>query len=423
MKIEFMAIGDELLNGTTREINATWLGQFLTDQALQLTRVTILKDDRWELQSALTHGLENSQIIILSGGLGPTRDDLTKQSLANFFNLPLVDDAGARAISKKNYARIGKTWHPQLNSYHIIPEFFTALDNPTGLAPGLRYKIPQSDQVLLVAPGVPSEFSSMVQEVFFPYLRDHHLIVRKKIHRATIRTRGIYEEKIFTELCPTLWDDLAKYGKVSSLPQTLGVDIIVQFSADSDRHKLLRQKIFSLVADGPLKEYVWQYGNLSLPALIIQQAKKKKLKIALAESCTGGLAASLLTDIPGSSEVFTGALVTYSNRAKQDLLQVKAATLEKYGAISTQTAREMAKGAQAKLKADIVVAFTGLAGPPEKNPTEQLPVGTVAIATTSVHHSTCQVMNFHGERKKLKLRFATMGLFILLQHIEKYPQS
>ena len=401
-------IGDEILEGRTRDSNGYWLARRLKEVGLGLSEILVVSDNLADLSKLFKDCLAKYRVIFISGGLGPTLDDVTKQALADATSNKILESSQGAEMAKENYLRYGKEWTPVLNSYHMVPENFNAVTNPKGLAPGLVYC--NENSMLLAAPGVPWEFEEMVDSVFLPILKKEFPKQLKRMQELVICTRFIPEEKIFGELCPNLWKDLSAFGKVSSLPQVLGINIIVR-AADLDEEK--RDQIVELINSTELSEYVWQYGSLSLPELIIKKACEKGLSIGMAESCTGGLSASRLTDIPGSSAVFMGSLVTYSNQAKEKLLGVKEKTLLDHGAVSTETVEEMALGAREKLACDFAIAFSGIAGP--GGGSDEKPVGTLAFALSGPNQTYSKLINYRGDRLKLKNRFSEFGLFKLLE--------
>ena len=231
--------------------------------------------------------------------------------------------------------------------------------------------------------------------------------------QTVIRTQGVPEEKIFFELCPTLWSDLEKFGKVSSLPHTIGIDIVISYHGDAASHLVTQQKIKELIMTTPLKDNVWQWGNMNIAELVLEKAKNKKCTFAFAESCTGGLTSSKITDLPGSSAVFHGGIISYDNSVKENVLKVKTETLKNFGAVSIECAAEMARGARELLNTDFAVSITGIAGPTGGSP--EKPKGTVAIGFASKDKSGAHLFHFPGDRIRLKERFSDKALLTMLE--------
>ena len=410
MKIEILIIGDELLNGSKNDANGQFLALFLQKKGLSLSKISIITDNKEQIERALSHSMKTSDIVFLSGGLGPTNDDITKKVLADFFNLKLKEDDNAKSIVNKHYQRISRKWNLQ-NGYHLIPEGFTAVFNHKGLAPGLVYK--KKGKYLLAAPGVPLEFSAMVEKEFYPWLLENEkiLLTEEKIS-MTIRTSGVPEEKIFKDLAPRLWSDLKKWGKVASLPHIMGVDIVVS-NLENIQKKL---EIEDFLKTTPIYPHIWQIGTVPLNEWVLQIAKKLQLTVVLAESCTGGALANRLTDIAGSSCVFKGGVVTYSKQSKQSILGVSKEVMDEYGVVSKQTACQMAKGVRRVLKGDVALALSGVTGPGDS---EGIPQGTLAIGWDSEKISGGELLQMKGDRLQLKERFVQKGLHTLLQIIKK----
>jgi len=403
MDIRLIVIGDELLSGRISDKNGPHLGAFLNKQGLNLTEIKIVGDDETDLLSAFKE--YEGKITLVCGGLGPTQDDITKKVMGSFFNLEIKESDKALEIAKENYSRRGLDLEPKTNFYHHIPESVMPLNNPTGLAPGLA--LIKKDFAFICLPGVPIEFGGMLEEEVFPLLKKNFKLGIKSRGRINIRTFGIPEEMIFHE-GPVLWKKLSKYGKVASLPHALGVDIEVS-RIDLNTHPNFEEEIKNVI--GPLKDYVWHYGDDSLEEVVLSLAKKKNIMIGLAESCTGGLIANRLTNVAGSSSSFMGGIVSYTNDIKVDLLGVKEETLKAHGAVSSETAEEMAQGAAIKLGADITIAVTGIAGP--DGGSAEKPVGTLGIGYYYQGKSGSEVINLKGNRKNLKYLFSQKGLFTL----------
>ena len=411
LKVSMIVIGDEILNGRTTDLNGSWLSKFLFKKGLTFKTLRFIHDDLDEINLALKTSLLESDIVITSGGIGPTIDDKTKNTLANYFGKKISERQDVADIVTNNYLNFGRTWTPEHNHYHFFPDDFVATNNPRGLAPGITYFDQKNKKLVLSGPGVPREFTEIVELEFFPLIKKHFENRFKENYQTVIRTKGVAEEKIFFELCPTLWNDLEAYGKVSSLPHTIGIDIVVSYHADEKNHLEKESKIRILIQSTPLAHYVWQYGNRPINELVLERAISKKCTFAFAESCTGGLTSSKITDLSGSSEVFKGAVVSYANSAKTNLLKVANITLENVGAVSLEVATEMALGALKQFDVDYAVSLTGIAGP--SGGSTEKPVGTVVIGFASKTKSGSEKFQFPGDRIRRKERFSDMALLTL----------
>lgn len=415
MNCALLIIGDELLAGRTRDLNGHWLSTFLPSVGLNLQQIKIVNDSEEAIKSSLNELFNSVDIVMTSGGLGPTKDDITKNIIARYFNKELISDKESEALIHKLYSKFDREWTPDKNSYHFYPEGFELLDNLNGYAPGLFFK--DKTRAILSAPGVPREFSSMVENTFIPKIKEsYNSRDFKELEFFSIRTRGVPEETIFGELCPTLWDELSTIAKVSSLPHSLGIDIVLYYSPQ-ERDEVIANAT-KVVERTKLRDHVWQYGNLSLPELIVREATQKKLTIGFAESCTGGLTSSKITDISGASSVFLGSIISYANSAKTNLLKVDPETIKNFGAVSEQCAKEMANGVILSIGCDIAISFTGIAGPGGGTPTK--PVGTVGIGWATREENSSMIFNHRGNRDALKEKFSRTGLFKLLDLIRAH---
>jgi nicotinamide-nucleotide amidase len=415
LSVSMIVIGDEILNGRTTDLNGSWLAKFLFKKGLELTSLRFIRDNIEEINVALTSSLNESDIVITSGGIGPTVDDKTKSTLANFFGKKLIDREDVAEIVTLNYQRFGRTWNRESNFYHFFPEDFIGINNPKGLAPGIAYHCP-ANKLVLSAPGVPREFMAMVEEEFYPIIKKKFEGRLKENFQTVVRTQGVAEEKIFFELCLNLWDELERFGKVSSLPHTIGIDIVISYQGNGQIHKEKNEQIKKLILSTAIAENVWQWGNSPLNELVLQKAKDKKVTFGFAESCSGGALSSKMTDLPGSSEVFYGSIISYDNSIKENILGVKSDTLKSFGAVSVETAKEMAEGALKILKTDYAISTTGIAGP--TGGTTDKPVGTVAIGFASKNKSGSFLFQYPGDRIRLKDRFSDKALLILLELME-----
>ncbi len=420
MRIEFMAIGNELLNGKTADSLGFWLSRELAKNSYQLSASHIYPDNSELLIEKIRFHLSKCDILILSGGLGPTQDDKTKDCLQRAFNKELVFNEQANQIIKNNQKRFGRENIDTQKLYSQIPQDFIAFANSKGMAPGLGYFHEQNRKLILAAPGVPREFHNMMQNEFIPFIKQKFPQEKRYRKAVNARTKLIPEEQIFTQLCPTLWKDLSQYGEVFSLPHVMNVDIGVYLEEDAqDLIDEKEKKIIKLITSSPLKEHIWQIGQIPLEEYIVQKATTKKITFSFAESCTGGLCASRITDISGSSAVFYGSVVSYSNEVKNKTIDVQNETMIASGAVSIETAKEMAVGVMEEIEADIAISLTGIAGP--GGGSQEKPVGTVCIGSCNTGgNSWAKKYQLSGDRQQLKYRFSQLGLFRLLEEIENW---
>jgi nicotinamide-nucleotide amidase len=408
MNFELIIIGNELLNGKIQDKNIHWFSKYCYENNYNLSGVQIIGDSRSDFTKALDKAKLSADVIITTGGLGPTKDDITKSMMAEYFKKEIRHSEVALEVTLAHYKRGNKEYKADKLDYPKIPEDFKALNNPTGYAPALSFEF-EKGKYIFNTPGVPSEFKAVVTESITPILPKSNSFSKHVI----IKTWRLPEVNIFTELCPDLWGKLVDFGEVSSLPHLLGVDIGIRITNSSHE-----QRIIDMIYKTKLKDYIWHIGSESLEEIIIQKAKEKSIKFGFAESCTGGLCASRITDIAGCSSVFWGSIVSYSNEVKMKTLNVSLETLKDFGAVSLETAKEMAEGALVNMNLDIAITTTGIAGP--GGATEGKPVGTVGIGIATKDKSESKIYNFNGTREELKFRFSQMALFTLLEQINAY---
>lgn len=414
VKVDLILIGNELLNGKISDKNAQQLSRALNGLNACLNKVQIVRDDKEQLQKALKLALDNSEIIVTSGGLGPTKDDQTKEIIADYFQKEIKLSDEALKFAKKIYEKKDRIYDQKVMDYHLLPDGFSLLDNETGFAPGLHYH--KGDKDIFLTPGVPHEFKSMIENSVLPIVKSKAKN-ESTFYQFTARTWKIPESKIFNEIDNTLWEKLEKFGDVSSLPHIFGVDIGVAISGNKSEIEEQKREIENILCNSPVKDYIWSYGQKSICECIVEEASEKNLTIGFSESCTGGLCASMITDVSGSSKIFFGSVVSYANEVKMKSLSVSEKTLQNHGAVSEQTALEMAKGARSHLEVDIAVSTTGIAGPLGGSP--EKPVGTVGIGFATKSESSSRIFNFKGDREMLKQRFAHRAMITMLEQIRK----
>ncbi len=408
MKVGFLAIGTELLQGKTLEANGHWFAQHLRRWNLRPLFQLTTGDDPTEIRGALDFLYASCEVVVCSGGLGPTPDDMTKQVLAKYFGKTVEASVSARACAEANYQRLGRELAAG-HGYGFLPRDFAPLDNPSGFAPGLWFD--GAGRSLLAAPGVPKEFRDMLA-AHWPRLLGPRLAHLPQVQLLNFRTRGVPEEKIFGELCPGLWERLAAHGEVSSLPHAMGVDVAVTLTGDPG-------PVRELIHHSALAPHVWHEGFESLEEVIVQEAAERGLTFGFAESCTGGMCSHRITNVPGASRVFWGSVVAYDNSIKHGVLGVATATLESQGAVSAETALAMANGARSALGVHIAIALTGIAGP--GGGTAAKPVGTMWLGIAGPAGATTRSFALRGDRETLKLRFSQAGLHALLDAVRSSP--
>lgn len=412
MTVELICVGTELLLGNIVNTNAAYLAEKCAGLGLACYFQTVVGDNRERLSMVLRTALERSDIIILSGGLGPTEDDLTKEAAAEVCGRQLVMHHPSKKAIKKYFEQRGIK--PTDNNWKqaMLPEGCIVLENHNGTAPGAVMELENTKVVLL--PGPPNELCPMFEESVMPYLAK---LTNHVICSQTVKICGVGESRAETMVKDLI--DAQTNPTIATYAKTGEVHIRVTAGA-VDRKEAMR------LIKPVVKELKSRFGNdvysteedTTLEKAVIDLLRANDLTVTCAESCTGGLLSARLINVPGASDTYKSGVITYSNKAKRRFLNVKKSTLQKHGAVSEQTAEEMAKGAAFLLKADVSVAVTGLAGP--DGGTEEKPVGLVYIACSVKGDITVKKYQFSGSRSKIRDSAVSAALALLRGCILEY---
>ena len=410
-QVELITIGDELLLGFTVDTNAAHISRTLAAAGVEVVRRTTVGDEAEKIAAAVGEALERTGAVITTGGLGPTSDDLTKPAIAKIFGRRMkLDEEIARALEQRWRDRFPNSRFPATNrSQAEIPEGAQILTNRHGSAPGIWLEDDKGRWVAMI-PGVPREMRGMLSEEVLPRIKVLAGGSESAIISETLRTTGIAESAVAELLGPhVLGEPATETGSLSLayLPGIAGVDLRVTAKrlARARAQKLVREAIEKLRIR--LSAYVYGENDTDLAAVALEKCRSLGLKLAVAESCTGGVLGQRITNIPGSSDVFLGGVIAYHDDVKRQELDVRAEDIERYGAVSEQVALQMASGIRKKLGADIGVSVTGIAGPGGGTP--EKPVGLVWIA---VDASEAKARRFHlvGDRAEIRERAAQAAL-------------
>jgi nicotinamide-nucleotide amidase len=404
-RVELVAIGNELLLGHTIDTNGAHIARTLSALGVEVVRRSAVPDRSEEIAATVADALHRTGTVITTGGLGPTRDDVSKKAVADLYGVPLEFDETVWSDIVARFARARRSPVASSRGQAEVPRGATVLRNQWGTAPGLWLEGRPGLTIML--PGVPREMRKLLEHEVGPRLaaRAGGAVVRSLVVRTTAIPESTLAERIGEverEIAPLT---------LAYLPGTHGVDLRLTAwrmePAEADRR--LREAADLLTSRAG--EHVYGEGDVDLAAVVLQQARHAAVSVGAAESCTGGLVAGRLTDIPGSSDVFIGAVVCYANRLKTELLGVPAATIEAHGAVSEQVARAMAEGALRRLGVDLAVSVTGIAGP--GGGTADKPVGTVWFAVASPGRTEARHIVFLGSRREIRERAAQTALFLL----------
>ena len=369
---EILCVGTELLLGEVVNTNAAYISRELAKLGISVYHTSVVGDNPSRLSEAVKTALKNADLLVLSGGLGPTYDDLTKETVAEALGLPMVRDENILHEIEDFFAGIGVKMPPNNAKQADIPMGAIALKNRTGTAPGIF--IEKNEKVVILLPGPPFELIPMFEEFAFPRLRE---MSDKVLVSHNIHIMGMGESEVETHLIDLMKNStnptLAPYAKEGEM--RLRVGALVSDEAEGER---MCAEMIEKVKSTPVGEHIYAIDAELIEKLLVSMLKEKGLTLSCAESCTGGYFGKRITDVPGASWVFKGGFITYTNEAKIELLGVNPETLEKHTAVSPETAEEMAIGAKNRLKTDIAISITGEAGP-VADPTTKQDVGTVFI--------------------------------------------
>ena len=410
VKVEIITIGDEILIGQIVDTNSAWMATELNKAGFEIVQITSIHDDSNHIVDSLNLALKRADVILFTGGIGPTNDDITKQTLTSYFGTRLVFNENVlKNINLLFSSRPGFVMNDLTRAQAMVPENCTVIQNEVGTAPITWFE--KEGKVIVSMPGVPYEMKHAMSNEIIQRLQTRYKT--PVIHHETVQVFGYPESTLALKIAD--WEnELPEFIQLAYLPNSgivklrlSGVaddSLALDFSLNQQIDKLSQLLGSAIVAkeDIPMEQLI---GNLLI-------AKRKM--VATAESCTGGNIAHLFTCIPGSSQFFKGSLVAYSNELKTNLLHVSANDLEKWGAVSQKVVEQMAKGARKLLKSDVAIATSGIAGP--TGGTEEKPVGTVWIAVCSEDVVISREFHF-GSLRDQNIQRATQASLLMLKEI------
>lgn len=403
MKINLINIGDELLIGQVVNTNASWMSAYLNENGMRVCRVFTIADNADEIKNALQQAMSTADVVIITGGLGPTKDDITKHTLCSFFSSQLVSHEPSLENVRRIFEQRNYPMTPLNEAQALVPECCRVLLNKWGTAPGMWFE--KDGRVVVSLPGVPSEMKGLMREEVVPLLQEKFSV--ESIYHKNVLTFGIGESFLSDKI--EQWElALPENIRLAYLPKD-GV-VRLRLSAYGNNFAELEKQVACEVEKlrAIVGEYIFGYDDDTLESVVGKLLSEQGMTLATAESCTGGTIAQLLTSVSGASAYYMGGVVAYANEAKEQLLGVKRATLEQHGAVSRQTAEEMALGAKRRFVTDCAVATTGIAGP--TGGTEDKPVGTVWIAVATPSGVEAQCFSFGDDRAKNVMRASYQAL-------------
>lgn len=388
MLAEIISIGDELLLGQTINTNATWISEKLALIGINTLQVTTIADDHEQIKEAVGLALKKVDLVLITGGLGPTKDDITKIALAEFFNTKLEINEEVLAKVVDYFESRGREVLQVNKDQALLPVAAEMIPNELGTASGMWFS--EEEKIVISMPGVPYEMEGMMTDIILPRLLDDN----SNLYYSMVYTQGIGESSLAELIAP--WEErIERSGlKLAYLPSP-GIVKLRITSLDGD-HILVDEICRDLKKNFP--KIVYSLNTPSLSKVVGEILKYGSSTIGTVESCTAGSLSALITSIPGSSAYFMGSLITYSNEQKMNLAGVKRETLSDFGAVSEQTAREMASNGREKLGVDYCISTTGISGP--DGGSKEKPVGTVWIAISSNKGTVAKKFHFGTDRNR-----------------------
>jgi len=404
MKGEIIAVGTELLLGNIVNTNAQYLSQKLADLGIDVYYHVVVGDNLKRLTETIKTSLERSDIVITSGGLGPTADDITKEGAAQAMGLKLLPDEESIERIKKMFSSTGRIMTENNIKQGYIPEGAVVLENNNGTAPGVL--IEKEGKIVIMLPGPPKELYPMFESKVLPYLKSK---TDSTIRSKVLRVIGVGESAV-EHILKDIFDSqanptIAPYAKDGEVHLRITAKTGIPEEADSLIAEM-EQKVRAILGDN-----IYGCNEETLEEAVLKLLQKKNLTISLAESCTGGLVASRLTDIPGASASLISGVISYSNESKINMLKVKEETIRKYGAVSPQTAEEMAVGAKRLSNTDIGLSITGIAGP--DGGSAEKPVGLCYIGIAIGKSVNVQKIMLTGNRNRIRWGSSSRALDFL----------
>lgn len=415
MNVEIVTIGDELLLGFTIDTNAAHLARALAPLGIGIARRSTCGDSAAEIASAVREALERTGAVITTGGLGPTSDDLTKESIAAIFGRAMYRDDAIIESLKERWKSFRRNEELPKSNYQqaMIPEGATILVNRHGSAPGIWLEDERGRWVAML-PGVPREMRGMLADELGPRIKSRLTGDPLVIASRTLRTTGVGESAIADKLGPLARDPEGL--SLAYLPGWEGVDLRLTSRGRNAADAAVALERGAKALAAVIGDAIYGEGDVDMAALVLQQLRDRGFKIAVAESCTGGILGARLTAVPGSSDVVLGGVVAYANEVKINQLGVAAATIAAHGAVSVEVAREMALGAAARFGADVAVSITGIAGP--GGGSEEKPVGTVCLGLAVQGEVSAIRIVTVGDRAEIRQRAAQAALNLIRRKLD-----
>ena len=411
MKAEIITIGDELLIGQTINTNAAWLGSELAKIGVRVSHASCISDKERAILDALQTAQERSEIVIITGGLGPTKDDITKHTLCKYFRTELVLHEASLNRVKAFFDQRKLPFLETNKQQAMVPASCLVLENLVGTANGMLFQMANGG-ICVSLPGVPYEMKFLMETYVFGEIKQRFELPTI-IHR-TILTQGV-GESFLAETIRDWEDEIRNQGvELAYLPSPGSVKLRLSCYSE-EAQQIVDEAVVNLKS--LIGEYIYGEGNVSLVEVVVNALKSRKKTISTAESCTGGLLAQKLTEVSGSSEVFEGGIVAYQNKVKEKELNVSSAVISEFGVVSEETAMAMAKGCREKFGTDLALATTGWAGPTGGD--EKHGVGTIFIALSSEKGEVAQQLSLGKNRDRNRDMATLYALMMTFKHLSR----
>lgn len=408
MKAYLISIGDELLIGQTINTNVAYIGSSLSDINIEVIKSSVVGDNLDSILSELSEACDLADLIVITGGLGPTHDDITRSAIVKYFNTELIKSEEILENIKQFFAKRGRTVTELNASQALVPKIAIPIRNHRGTAPGMW--IEQNKKIYVVMPGVPFEMKGMMEDFVIPKLSEktkgNGIVIKKLI----LQTTGIPESNLFERLGNL--DELLLGAQMAFLPSQYGVKLRVTVKDKDESSALNRLNEIEQKIRTKVGRYIYARGDETLEEVIGKILIDRGLTLAVAESCTGGEVSSRITNVSGSSKYFERGIVTYSNASKVELLKVNEDTIAEFGAVSREVAMQMAEGVKAISGTDIGISTTGILGP--TGATTNKPVGLVYIGYCDEKVCTAKKFLF-GDNRLLNKQRATQAALEMLR--------